>query len=195
MKRNARIERSTAETDIKLDFTIDGSGSYDIRTPVGFLTHMLELFTKHGLFDMQLEASGDVAVDYHHTVEDIGICLGQALKQALGDKKGIVRYGDATVPMDEAAAQVHLDISGRPYLLFKAPPLRGKVGMFDLELVEEFFQAFVANSSLTLHITVLSGKNFHHIIESIFKACARALDKATQIDARTPGVPSTKGTL
>ncbi len=195
MERTANVARKTSETDIKLTFSIDGTGTYTVQTPVAFLNHMLELFAKHGVFDLSVSATGDVDIDFHHTVEDIGICLGQAVQQALGNKENITRYGEATVPMDEAASRVNLDISGRPYLVCNMPSLQGKVGDFDLELVEEFFQAFVTNSGITLHITVLSGKNYHHIIESIFKAFARAMDKATRIDERATGIPSTKGTL
>jgi imidazoleglycerol-phosphate dehydratase len=156
---------------------------------------MLELLAKHGLFDLTIKAQGDTQIDLHHTVEDTGICLGEAVLKALGGKRNIRRYGDKTVPMDESLAQVALDISGRPFLIFNVPPLKGKTGTFDLELVEEFFQAFVNKSGTTLHINVLRGKNYHHIIEAIFKAFARALDEATQIDQRVSGVPSTKGTL
>lgn len=194
-KRSAPVTRTTTETDIALDFTVDGTGRYEIDTPVAFLTHMLELFARHGMFDLTLKASGDVAVDYHHTVEDIGICLGQALRSALGDKRDILRYGEATIPMDEAAAQVCVDLGGRPYLSLQAPDMPQKVGDFDLELVAEFFQAFVNNSACNLHIRVLSGKNAHHIIEAVFKAFARALDSATRIDPRGGGIRSTKGTL
>ncbi len=195
MKRTAKVERQTSETDILLDLDIDGSGKSNIKSPVPFLNHMLELFAKHGLFDLTLQAAGDVEIDFHHTVEDIGICLGQAVQKALGDKKNINRYGEAKVPMDEALAQVIMDISGRSYLVCSLPSLKGKVGDFDLELVEEFFQAFVNHSRTTLHITVESGRNYHHIIEAIFKAFARALDKATAINKRATGIPSTKGTL
>jgi len=194
-KRSAPVTRTTTETDITLSLTIDGTGQYAIDTPVPFLTHMLELFTRHGMFDLTLKASGDVAVDYHHTVEDIGICLGQALRSALGDKRDISRYGEATIPMDEAAAQTCIDLGGRPFLSFQAPDMPQKVGDFDLELVAEFFQAFVNNSACNLHIRVLSGKNAHHIIEAVFKSFARALDSATRIDPRGGGIRSTKGTL
>jgi imidazoleglycerol-phosphate dehydratase len=156
---------------------------------------MLELTAKHGLFDLTITARGDTQIDLHHTVEDTGICLGEAVHKALGGKRTIRRYGDKTVPMDESLAQVALDISGRPFLAFNVPPLKGKTATFDLELVEEFFHAFVNKSGTTLHINVLRGKNYHHIIEAIFKAFARALDEATQIDRRGAGVPSTKGTL
>jgi len=195
MKRKASIMRKTKETDIKIALTIDGTGVGKIKTPVPFFTHMLDLLTKHGFFDLTIQAKGDVEIDFHHTVEDLGICVGQALLKALGSKKNIRRYGEALIPMDESLAHVSLDISGRPYLMFKAPPLKGKTGDFDLELVEEFFQAFVNNSNITLHINVLYGKNYHHMIEAVFKAFGRALDSATQIDARLPGIPSTKGIL
>ena len=195
MGRTSQIERKTSETNVKVNLDIDGSGEFNIKTPTPFLNHMLELFSKHGLFDLKVQAEGDVEVDFHHTVEDIGICLGQAFQKALGSKKKIKRYGEAKVPMDEALAQVTLDISGRPYLVCTIPQLKGKVGGFDLELVEEFFQAFVNNSGITLHITVLAGKNSHHVIEAVYKAFARALDIATQIDKRAEGIPSTKGTL
>ncbi|MCX5900922.1 MAG: imidazoleglycerol-phosphate dehydratase HisB [Proteobacteria bacterium] len=195
MKRCARIERKTSETDIMVEFEIDGTGSYSVQTPAAFLNHMLELFARHGLFNLSVLARGDTAVDFHHTVEDIGICLGQAIVKALSDKAGICRYGEATVPMDEALAHVALDLSGRPCLVYNAPDLKGKVGEFDSELVQEFLQALVNNCKATLHINVAYGKNSHHIIEAVFKALARALDRATQLDGRVGGVPSTKGVL
>jgi len=195
MKRTAVVNRKTSETDISLSLDIDGSGKYEIKSPVAFLNHMLELFAKHGFFNLTVKAEGDVEIDFHHTVEDLGICLGQAFKDALGDKKDIRRYGNVTIPMDEALSMVSLDISARPCLVFNVSPLQGKVGDFDIELVEEFFQGFVNNSGTTLHITVSSGKNHHHIIEAIFKAFARAMDMATQTDARAAGIPSTKGIL
>jgi len=194
-KRSAPVTRKTTETDIALTLTIDGSGQYAIDTPVPFLTHMLELFSRHGMFDLTIKATGDVAIDYHHTVEDIGICLGQALRNALGDKQNMSRYGEATIPMDEAAANTCIDLGGRPFLSFQVPDMPHKVGDFDLELVAEFFQAFVNNSACNLHIRVLSGKNAHHIIEAVFKSFARALDSATRIDPRGGGIRSTKGTL
>ncbi len=194
-KRTAPVTRTTSETDIQLTLTVDGTGRYSVDTPVPFLTHMLELFARHGMFDLTIRATGDVAVDYHHTVEDIGICLGQALKAALGNKQDISRYGEATVPMDDAAAQTVIDLGGRPYLALQAPDMPHKVGDFDLELVREFFQAFVNNSACNLHIRVLSGKNAHHIIEAVFKSFARALDSATRVDPRGGGIRSTKGTL
>ncbi len=195
MERTSQVKRKTTETEISLKLNIDGSGKYSINTPVPFLTHMLELFTKHGLFDLEINASGDTDIDFHHTVEDIGICLGEAFNKALGTKEKIKRYGEAKVPMDEALAQITLDISGRPHLTCNIPQIEDKVGQFDTELVAEFFQAFVNNSSITLHINMLSGKNSHHIIEAAFKAFARALDSATQLDPRVSGVPSTKGAL
>jgi imidazoleglycerol-phosphate dehydratase len=194
-KRSAPVTRTTTETDITLTLTIDGSGQYAIDTPVPFLTHMLELFSRHGMFDLTIKATGDVAIDYHHTVEDIGICLGQALRNALGDKQDMTRYGEATIPMDEAAAHTCIDLGGRPFLTFDVPDMPQKVGDFDLELVAEFFQAFVNNSACNLHIRVLSGKNAHHIIEAVFKSFARALDNASRIDPRGGGIRSTKGTL
>lgn len=195
MERSARIERKTSETDIMVELEIDGTGSYSVQTPVAFLNHMLELFARHGLFNLTVLAGGDTAIDFHHTVEDIGICLGKAIVKALADKAGICRYGQAAVPMDEALAEVSLDLSGRPYLVFNAPDLKGKVGEFDSELVEEFLQALVNNCMATLHINVPYGKNSHHIIEAVFKALGRALDRATQHDGRICGVPSTKGVL
>ncbi len=195
MERISQVKRKTTETDISLKINIDGSGKYRIKTPVPFLTHMLELFSKHGLFDLDITASGDVEIDSHHTVEDIGICLGEAFNKALGKKEKIKRYGEAKVPMDEALAQITLDISGRPHLTCNIPQIEDKVGHFDTELVEEFFQAFVNNSGTTLHINLISGKNSHHIIEAVFKAFARALDSATLLDPRVSGIPSTKGAL
>lgn len=195
MERSSKIERETTETNISLSLNIEGEGKYDIKTPVPFLTHMLELMTRHGLFDLTIEASGDTEIDYHHTVEDIGICLGQALKEALAEKKGIRRYGNAVVPMDEALAEITIDISGRPCLSFNAEIAKDKVGHFDVELAEEFFQAFVVNSGITLHIDLRRGSNVHHCLEAIFKAFGRAMDIATSIDSRVQGVPSTKGRL
>jgi len=195
MERTSQVKRKTTETNVTLKINIDGSGKYSIKTPVPFLTHMLELFSKHGLFDLDINASGDVEIDFHHTVEDIGICLGEAFNKALGKKEKIKRYGEAKVPMDEALAQITLDISGRPHLTCNIPQIEDKVGQFDTELVEEFFQAFVNNSGITLHINLISGKNSHHIIEAVFKAFGRALDAATLLDPRVSGVPSTKGAL
>jgi imidazoleglycerol-phosphate dehydratase len=195
MTRAAAIERVTKETRIKLSLNVDGKGDAKICTSVPFLDHMLNLFARHGLFDLEVEASGDIDIDFHHTVEDIGIVLGEAFKQALGDKKGIRRYGQATVPMDETLASVAIDISGRPYLVYHVTLPKIKIGEFDVELAREFFQAFVNHCGLNLHINVMYGENVHHIIEACFKAVARAMDVATQRDPRVEGVMSTKGVL
>lgn len=194
-KRKSTIERVTGETSIALGFNIDGDGKSDLNLPVPFLTHMLDLFTKHGLFDLTIRATGDVEVDDHHTTEDIGICLGQALLDALGDKKGIKRYGTFFVPMDDALAQVTVDLSNRPHFEFRGDLPSAKVGTFDTELVHEFLWKFALEARLNLHVIVHYGKNTHHIIEAIFKAMARALDEATSIDPRVKGIPSTKGQL
>jgi imidazoleglycerol-phosphate dehydratase len=193
--RQALVERNTNETQISLQFTIDGEGQSNLKTGVPFMTHMLDLFTKHGQFDLTVDAKGDVEVDDHHTTEDIGICLGIALKEALGDKKGIKRYGNAFVPMDEALAQVVVDLSNRPHLEFRAQFPSQKVGAFDTELVHEFLWKLAIEARMNLHVIVHYGHNTHHIIEAIFKALARALDEATTIDPRIKGVPSTKGML
>src|SRR5512136_224395 len=195
MSRTASLERITRETRIRLSVNLDGSGSGKICTSVPFLDHMLDLFTRHGLFDMEVEATGDIDIDFHHTVEDIGIVLGQAVKEALGDKKGIRRYGQASVPMDETLASVAIDLSGRPYLVYNVKVPKIKIGEFDVELVREFFQAFVNNCGANLHVNVMYGDNVHHILEACFKAAARALDQATQMDTRIEGVLSTKGKL
>jgi len=192
--RIAKIERKTKETDIKITLNLDGEGKYNIATSIPFLDHMLSLMCKHGLFDMKIKAKGDIDVDYHHTVEDIGIVLGKAVKQALGDMKGISRFGQATVPMDEAIASVSLDISGRPYLVYKVEfPKKSKIKNFDPDLIEDFLQAFVSNGAITLHVSSHYGRNTHHIIEAIFKALGRALRQAVAIDPRMKDVPSTKG--
>ena len=191
--RTAKIERKTKETDIKVSINVDGEGTYAIDTSIPFLDHMLSLMSKHGLFDVKIKAKGDIDIDDHHTVEDIGIVLGKAVKQAIGDMKGISRYGQASVPMDEALATVTLDISGRPYLVYKVEfPKRSKVKNFDPDLIEDFLQAFVNNCSITLHVEAPYGRNTHHIIEAIFKAMGRALRQAVTIDPRVKGVPSTK---
>lgn len=195
MTRTASIERNTKETQIDLSFTIDGEGAANLETPVPFMTHMLDLFTKHGQFNLDLKANGDVDIDDHHTTEDIGICLGQALKNALGDKMGIKRYGNAFVPMDEALAQVVVDLSNRPHLEIRAEFPSQKVGTFDTELVHEFLWKLALEARMNLHVIVHYGSNTHHIIEAIFKALGRALDEATTIDPRVKGVPSTKGML
>jgi imidazoleglycerol-phosphate dehydratase len=195
MSRKASIERITKETQIRLSLNLDGTGKSRICTSVPFLDHMLDLFTRHGLFDMEVEAKGDIDIDFHHTVEDVGIVLGQAIKEALGDKKGIRRYGQATVPMDETLAAVAVDLSGRPYLVYNVRVPKVKIGDFDVELVHEFFQALVNNCCANLHVNVMYGDNVHHILEACFKAAARALDQATQMDPRIEGVLSTKGKL
>jgi imidazoleglycerol-phosphate dehydratase len=195
MSRKTAIERVTKETQIKLSLDIDGKGEANICTSVPFLDHMLNLFARHGLFDLTVEAKGDIDIDFHHTVEDIGIVLGDAFKQALGDKKGIRRYGQASVPMDETLASVAVDLSGRPYLVYNVRLPKVKIGEFDVELVREFFQAFVNNCGANLHVNVMYGDNVHHMVEACFKASARALDQATQLDERIKGVMSTKGKL
>ncbi len=194
--RIAKVERKTKETDIKLSINLDGGGKYTIDTSIPFMDHMLSLMSKHGLFDMKIKARGDIDVDYHHTVEDIGIVLGKAVKQALGNMKGISRYGQASVPMDEALAAVSLDISGRPYLVYRVGfPKKSKIKNFDSDLIEDFLQAFAGNCSVTLHVESPYGRNTHHIIEAIFKALGRALRQAVSIDPRVKGVPSTKRRL
>jgi imidazoleglycerol-phosphate dehydratase len=195
MSRTATIERVTQETRIKLTLEVDGTGQGQICTSVPFLDHMLNLFARHGLFDLSVEACGDIDIDFHHTVEDIGIVLGEAFRQALGDKKGIRRYGQATVPMDETLASVAVDVSGRPYLVYHVALPKVKIGDFDVELAREFFQAFANNCGINLHVNVMYGENVHHILEACFKGFARAMDMATQQDARVQGVMSTKGML
>ena len=196
MARKAQINRKTKETDIMLNLNLDGRGIYDIRTSIPFLDHMLSLFAKHGLFDLKIKARGDIEIDYHHTVEDIGICLGDAVKKALGAKAGIKRYGTAFVPMDEAIASVSMDISDRPYLVYKvAMPKKSKIKNFEADLIEDFLQAIVNRSSMTLHVSVPYGRNIHHMIEALFKALGRALREATTVDPRIKGVMSTKGRL
>ena len=193
--RTERITRKTAETDIDLEFSIDGSGETNISTGVGFFDHMLTLMTAHGLFDLSVTCQGDLEVDQHHTVEDIGIALGQAFYKAIGNKAGIQRYASLSIPMDESLATVHIDISGRPCLVYHVEGLKDKVGSFDTELAEEFFQAFVNQAQLTLHIQLEYGRNTHHMIEAIFKCFGRALDIASKKNERIQGVPSTKGVL
>lgn len=195
MDRKAELTRKTKETNIILKLGIDGTGESEINTGIGFFDHMLDLFTKHGLFNLKIKADGDLNVDAHHTVEDVGIVLGQALKEALGEKKSIKRYGASYVPMDEALSMVAIDLGGRPFLVFEARFTSDKVGEMETELVEEFFRAVAFNAGINLHIKVYYGNNNHHIIESIFKAFARALDEATTIDSRIEGVMSTKGIL
>jgi imidazoleglycerol-phosphate dehydratase len=195
MVRQAVISRTTNETDIQLELTIDGEGKAELETGVPFLTHMLDLFTKHGQFNLKVNAKGDIEVDDHHTTEDIGICLGQALRESLGDKKGIKRYGNAFVPMDEALAQVVVDLSNRPHFEFRGEFPSQKVGTFDVELVHEFLWKLALEARMNLHVIVHYGRNTHHMIEAVFKALGRALDEATMIDPRVQGVPSTKGML
>jgi imidazoleglycerol-phosphate dehydratase len=193
--REAEVNRKTAETEVYVKINIDGAGKSHINTGIGFLDHMLNLFSKHGLFDLQVEAKGDLYVDSHHTVEDIGITLGQAFLKALGDKKSIKRYGLSYVPMDEVLIRAVVDISGRPYLYYDLELKMQALGNFETETVEDFFRAFAYNSGITLHVEQLHGKNTHHIIEGAFKALGRCLDEATEIDDRIEGVPSTKGVL
>lgn len=193
--RKAKIDRKTLETGVELDLKVDGTGEHDISTGIPFFDHMLTHIAKHGFFDLKVSATGDTEVDFHHSVEDIGICLGQAFKTALDGYKGIVRYGNALVPMDEALVSVAIDIGGRPYLVFNAEIKREKVGDFDTELVEEFLKSFSNHLGCNLHVNVMYGNNTHHIIEGIFKALAKALDMATRIDERVKGVLSTKGQL
>lgn len=194
--RNAKIERKTKETDIAAEINLDGIGRYSINTSIPFLDHMLSLMCRHGLIDANLKAKGDIEIDYHHTVEDVGIVVGKAIKQALGDMKGISRYGQASIPMDEALASVSLDISGRPFLVYKVEfPKKSKLKDFDPDLIEDFLHALVSNSGITLHVNVHYGRNTHHIIEAIFKALGRALRQAVTIDPKIKGLPTTKGKL
>jgi imidazoleglycerol-phosphate dehydratase len=194
--RSASIARKTAETDIAVDLVLDGSGAYDNRTGVGFFDHMLDQLARHALFDLKVAATGDLHIDDHHTVEDVGIALGQALAQALGDKRGIRRYGECHLPMDDAQVRAALDLSGRPYLIWNVDFPTAKIGTFDTELVREFFQALSTHGGITLHVDRLHGLNSHHIAEAAFKAVARALRNAVEVDARkADAVPSTKGTL
>ncbi|MBU9674180.1 imidazoleglycerol-phosphate dehydratase HisB [Planococcus sp. CP5-4] len=195
MMRKSNISRKTNETEIAVSFSLDGKGQADINTGVPFMDHMLDLFIKHGQFDGRIHANGDTHIDDHHTTEDIGIVLGQAVLEALGDKKGLRRYGNAFVPMDDALAQVVIDCSNRPHLEFRGDIPNAKVGAFDTELVHEFLWKFALESRMNVHVIVHYGRNTHHIIEAVFKALARALDDATMIDPRVEGVPSTKGLL
>jgi imidazoleglycerol-phosphate dehydratase len=194
-RRQHTIERNTKETQISLSFDLDGKGQSDIHTPVPFLNHMLDAIARHGHFDLTVNAAGDVEIDDHHTTEDVGICLGQAIQGALGDKRGIKRYGNAFVPMDETLAQVIIDLSNRPHLEFRADFPSQKVGSFDTELVHEFFWKLALEARMNLHVIVHYGTNTHHMVEAVFKAFTKALDEATQIDPRVKGVPSTKGML
>jgi len=193
--RAATVDRKTGETEISITLSLDGTGHPDIRTGIPFFDHMLTLFARHGLFDLTVVAKGDIEVDYHHTVEDVGITLGQALGKALGDKAGIRRYGSAYVPMDESLARVVVDCSGRPFLAYEAPRGVEAIGMFPFQLVEEFLRAVAVQAGLTLHVSILAGRDAHHMAEAIFKSLARALDVAVSRDERVKGIPSTKGVL
>lgn len=194
--RTATVHRKTRETEVELTLDLDGSGKASIHTPVGYLSHELEVFTRHSLFDLTVNATGDTHVDDHHTVEDVGLALGQALREALGDKAGIRRFGEATIPLDETLAQVVVDLSGRPAFVWNAKLPKAKVGTFDVELAREFFQAIAMNGQLNLHVNLHYGENLHHQLEAIFKAAARALQAATRLDPRQAGsIPSSKGVL
>jgi imidazoleglycerol-phosphate dehydratase len=195
MGREAQIKRTTGETRVQVKLKLDGKGGFDGTTGIGFFDHMLHLLARHSLFDITVEASGDLHVDAHHTVEDTGICLGMALEKALGDKVGITRYGSAIIPMDEALALAAVDLSGRPYLAYEVDVNCERVGELPVELVPEFFRALVNNAGITLHLRLISGENAHHIIEAIFKAFARAVREAVMLNIRESGVPSTKGKL
>jgi len=193
--RSASIDRKTSETEITLSISLDGDGQSSVRTGIPFFDHMLTLFSRHGLIDLDVAAKGDIEVDYHHTVEDVGLALGAAFTKALGDKSGIRRYGSAYVPMDEALARVVVDCSGRPYLAYEVPRGVEAIGLFPFQLVEEFLRAFSVQAGLTLHVSILAGRDAHHMAEAIFKALGRALDVAVSHDDRVKGIPSTKGVL
>jgi imidazoleglycerol-phosphate dehydratase len=195
LPRQVRIERKTRETEVLLHLNLDGRGSAKVETTVPFFNHMLEAWSKHGLMDLTVDARGDTEVDLHHTVEDVGICLGKAFREAIGDKHGIVRYGTAFVPMDEALVSSVVDVSGRPYLVFNVPLRRARVANFDLDLLQDFFRAFAFNAEVTLHVTLHYGENLHHIAEAVFKSVGRALSAAVAFDQRIEGVLSTKGEL
>lgn len=193
--RSAEVERTTKETSVRVAIAIDGTGRAEVATGVPFLDHMLDLFAKHGLFDLTVQATGDLHIDQHHTVEDVGLTLGQAMRDALGEKKGIRRFGNQTVPLDESLVSVVVDLSGRPYLVYELDPGRERVGDFDTSLVHDFLLAFVNELKLNLHVDCIRGRNPHHMIEAMFKGLGRALDQATQLDPRISGVMSTKGVL
>jgi imidazoleglycerol-phosphate dehydratase len=195
MSRKARVERKTKETAIVVELELDGKGNAEVQTGMPFFNHMVEIFARHGLFDLSVQARGDIEVDYHHTVEDVGLTLGQAFKEALGEKRGISRFGEASVPLDETLARVVVDLSGRPYLSYNVKIRPGRVGDFDTDLPHEFFQAFANQLGMNLHIDIIRGENPHHIIEACFKAFARAMEKAARVDERIQGVLSTKGSL
>jgi imidazoleglycerol-phosphate dehydratase len=195
-ERSARVERTTRETAVRLTLNVDGTGSAKVQTTIPFFDHMLEAFARHGLMDLAVDARGDTEVDPHHTVEDVGIVLGTALAEALGDKRGIVRFGTAFIPMDEALVSASVDISGRPYLVFGVPLARTRLGRFDLDLLKDFFRALTVHAEITLHVTMHAGENLHHVAEAVFKAVGRALADATRVNPRIAGViPSTKGSL
>ncbi len=194
-ERQGEYKRKTLETEIEVKMNLDGKGMSNLETEIYFLNHMLALFTRHGFFDLEVKAQGDLKVDYHHTVEDIGICLGEAIKNALQDKKGIRRYGSTILPMDESLVQVNIDLSGRGQLIYRVQFKQERVGSFEVGLVEEFFKALSYHAGMTLHINLLYGKNSHHIIEAIFKAFGRALDEAIRKDDRIDDIPSTKGII
>lgn len=194
-KRKAKVKRKTSEVEVTVDINLDGKGKYEIDTGIPFFDHMLSQFAKHGYFDLNIKAAGDIDVDFHHTVEDVGLALGDAILKALGDKKGISRFGEAAVPFDETLATTNVDLSGRPYLVFKAQIPKSKVGDFDLELAEEFFKSFSNTLMCNLHIELKYGDNLHHMVEAVFKSVGRALDNATKLDPRSNEVPSTKGKL
>jgi imidazoleglycerol-phosphate dehydratase len=193
--RRARIERKTKETDIVLELDVDGTGASTVETGIPFFNHMLQAWAKHGLMDLAVAATGDLEVDLHHTVEDVGICLGKAFREAVGSKEGIVRYGSAWVPMDEALLHAAVDCSGRPYLVFNVPVQRTRISNFDLDLLKDFFRAMAFNAEITLHVTMQAGENLHHIVEAVFKAVGRALAEATRRHPRIGDVLSTKGAL
>jgi imidazoleglycerol-phosphate dehydratase len=196
LPRQARVERKTKETDIVLQLNVDGTGASKIQTGIPFFGHMLEAFARHGLMDLTVDATGDLEVDLHHTVEDVGIVLGKALREALGDRAGIVRYGAASIPMDETLVSAAVDISGRPFIVFNVPLRRTRIANMDLDLLQDFFRAFAFNAELNLHVNLHYGENLHHIAEAVFKSVARALAQATRLDPRIAGVvPSTKGSL
>jgi imidazoleglycerol-phosphate dehydratase len=195
MPRTATVERKTNETNIRISIDLDGTGKAAIDTPIPFLSHMLEQIARHGSFDLSIAAQGDVEIDGHHTTEDIGIVLGKAVAEALGDRTGIRRYGSATLPMDEALVTAAIDLSGRAYFVFRVPLPKAKLGTWDVELAEVFFEAFARSAQANLHLHLTEGSNLHHIVEITFKAFSRALRAATELDPRAPGIPSTKGTL
>lgn len=193
--RRAQISRKTSETDIEIEIDLDGTGQYSVETPLPFLTHMVEQIARHGAFDLKVVAKGDVEIDGHHTTEDLGIVLGKAILQALGERNGIRRYGEATLPMDEALVTAALDLSGRPFFVWRVPLPKAKLGNWDTELAEVFFEAVSRSAQMNLHLRLHEGSNLHHIVEICFKAFARALRQATSLDARSGGIPSTKGSL